>query len=121
MKPSVTHLSGCHVTAADKRNILTAIEFLRGEFEAYVKACPEVTPDYARMWVKVNGRKQYAIRPDGPPGEYVVHIGQNETDSAGRKVWRDYASRVRADGIEPLYMPAAGYEMQLAFDFEVTQ
>tara|TARA_R110002074_G_scaffold402155_1_gene604073 strand:+ start:829 stop:1182 length:354 start_codon:yes stop_codon:yes gene_type:complete len=107
-KPAVSLLMGRHITAADKRNIVEGIEYLRKEFAPYVAAMPAETPDYAATWIKRGASaKRYSITPNAEAGTYSVTIRENYRTDAGEMRQRDMAVTVQVANIEPLYMPAA--------------
>lgn len=91
MKPSVKHLEGLHLTAADKRSILECIEFLRSE-------------NNHAMWLGRKGSpKRYCIAPAGEtPNRYAVLIKENYRTDLGRPASRQSRHVVEVRGVDPL-------------------
>ena len=107
-KPTVSLIKGRHITAADKRNIVEGIEYLRKDFAPFVAALPAQVPDYGAIWIKRGASaKRYSITPTADLGTYSVTIRENYRTDAGEMRQRDMAVTVQVANIEPLYMPAA--------------
>ncbi|MBU2359321.1 MAG: hypothetical protein KKB02_10380 [Alphaproteobacteria bacterium] len=107
-KAAVSLIKGRHITAADKRNIVEGIEWLRQETAPYVAALPNQTPNYGAIWIKRGtSAKRYSIAPTGDLAIYSVTIRENYRSDAGDMRQRDMAVMVQIANIEPLYMPAA--------------
>lgn len=107
-KAAVSLIKGRHITAADKRNIVEGIEWLRQDFAAYVAAMPTQTPDYGAIWIKRGASaKRYSITPTGDLGTYSVTIRENYRADAGDMRQRNMTVTVQVANLEPLYMPAA--------------
>lgn len=98
MKPSVTLLAGYHITAADKRNILGCIAFMRDKD-------PETWSD---NWMGLpKSPKSYGLAPDPEqPGRYSVLIREKYRDDMGRRKDRQSSVIVEVKGVEPLPLPA---------------
>jgi len=107
-KPAVSLIKGRHITAADKRNIVEGIEWLRQDFAASVAAMPAQTPDYGAIWIKRGtSAKRYSITPTADRGTYRVTIRENYRADSGQMRQRDMVVTVKVANLEPLYMPAA--------------
>mgnify|MGYP003119316080 FL=1 len=107
-KAAVSLIKGRHITAADKRNIVEGIAYLRKDFAPYVAAMPAQVPDYGAIWIKRGASaKRYSIAPTGDLSTYSVTIRENYRTDAGEMRQRDMAVMVQIANIEPLYMPAA--------------
>ena len=91
MKPSVKHIEGRHLTAADKRNILGCIEYLR-------------TEDNHALWLGRRGsKKQYCICPDPEtPNRYSVLIRETYTSDSGQKRESQTRHVIEVRGVDPL-------------------
>ena len=102
---SVTLVSGTHITASDKRNILEGIDYLRMIFAPIIEECPGTRPDYAGLKLRRKGSpKAYCIDPcASTPSQYAVTIHSNETTSYGKPLHRAAHVTVRVMGDEPLY------------------
>lgn len=116
MKPTVTLLTGRHITAADKRAIVEGIEYLRQDFAPYIEAAPEIAPAYGKaMLRRGKSPKGYQIAPEpDAPGVYYVTITTNETTDAGRPQQRVARVSVEVKGIAPLYLPQQRGQLALA-------
>ncbi len=107
-KAAVSLIKGRHITAADKRNIVEGIEYLRKDFAPYVAAMPAQVPDYGAIWIKRGASaKRYSIAPTADLDTYSVTIRENYRAGSGQMRQRDMAVMVQVANIEPLYMPAA--------------
>lgn len=107
-KAAVSLIKGRHITAADKRNIVEGIAYLRKDFAPYVAAMPAQVPDYGAIWIKRGASaKRYSIAPTDDRATYSVTIRENYRTDAGEMRQRDMAVMVQIANIEPLYMPAA--------------
>lgn len=107
-KAAVSLIKGRHITAADKRNIVEGIEYLRKYFAPYVAAMPAQVPDYGAIWIKRGASaKRYSIAPTGDLATYSVAIRENYRTDAGEMRQRDMAVMVQIANLEPLYMSAA--------------
>lgn len=106
-KHSVTLIEGSHLTATDKRNILSAIEFLREKFSDFIDYSPATVPNYGAMKLKRKGwRKTYVLDPcPKTPNVYTVTIHSNETNAYGMPLYRAATVRVQVKGADPLYLP----------------
>lgn len=86
MTPQVILVTGYHLTAADKRNILDCIEFLRGQEglehpfpllrrpgspKRYALAPHEAGSDYYQVILKIAERNDYGC-PQERTGRYVI-------------------------------------------------
>lgn len=91
MKPSVKMIKGTHLTAADKRNILGCIEFLR-------------TEDNHSIWMGRKGsKKRYSLAPDPEiPNRYSVLIKENYTSDFGQKRENTTTYIIETRGVDPL-------------------
>lgn len=91
MKPSIFRITGGHLTARDKRNILDCIEYLRGQ-------------DHHNAWLGYKGSpKRYCVTADADlPNIYGVRISENYTTDWGEKRQREWKFTVEAKGIDPL-------------------
>ena len=91
MKPGISKITGVHLTATDKRNILACIEYLREQ-------------DHHDQWLsRRRSPKQYHITPDSEqPNIYEVRILENYTTDFGEKRQGKSRYTVEAKGIEPL-------------------
>lgn len=74
----IRHIEGRHLTAADKRNILGGIEYLRNQ-------------DTCEMWLRRGGsKKQYRLTPDPEiPHRYSVEIREVYSTDFGQLRHRD--------------------------------
>jgi hypothetical protein len=107
-KAAVSLLKGVHITAADKRNIVEGIEYLRQTFAPYVEALPAMTPDYAAIWIKRGkSAKRYSIAPNADGTTYSVTIRENYRTDAGEMRQRDMAIMVQIVNLAPLHQAAA--------------
>lgn len=99
MKPSVKHIEGLHLTAADKRSILECIEFLRGE------------ENYALMLGRKGSPKRYCLNPDPEiSNRYAVVIEEAYRTDSGRRDTRTSRHVVEVRGVDPL--PRADWSLQ---------
>ena len=91
MKPSVRHIEGRHLPAADKRNILGGIEYLRNQ-------------ETCAMWLRRGGsKKQYRLTPDPAiPHRYGVEIREAYTSDFGQLRHRDARHIIETSGVDPL-------------------
>ena len=91
MKPGISMITGRHLTATDKRNILACIEYLREQ-------------DHHDQWLnRKRSPKQYHITPDSEkPNIYNVRVLEKYTTDWGEKRQRKSNFTVEAKGIEPL-------------------
>lgn len=91
MRPSISKLTGGHLTARDKQTILDVIDHLRNQ-------------EYHNMWLGFKGSpKRFCVIPDrDEPNTYQVRIRENYTSDWGAKRQREWKSTVKAKGIEPL-------------------
>ena len=108
-KPTVTLIKGLHITAAEKRGVLTSINTLRNAFADALAAVPTIRPNYGgqRVFLR-HSPKSYVVEPlEGRPGDYAVAIITVEKDDRGRRVERRRPVTVRVSGIDHLYMPGA--------------
>lgn len=107
MKPSVSLVEGRHITAADKRNILASIEYLRTTFAFFVEASPQTVPNYAGQWVGRKGsKKRYSLSPcPEVQGRIRVVIRETDSNDYGRKLDRDWRVTVTVSGVAPLHLP----------------
>lgn len=98
MKPSVKLLAGRHITAADKRNILASIEFLRDKD-------PET---WATTYVGLKrSPKSYGIKPDPErPGRYGVVIRTNYRNDWGAPREELSTVLIEVAGADPLPLGA---------------
>lgn len=98
MKPSVKMIKGTHLTAADKRNILSCIEFLR-------------TEENHAIWMGQKGsKKQYLLAPNPEiPNRYSVSIKENYTSDFGQKRENITTCIVETRGVDPL--PSADWSI----------
>lgn len=105
MKPSVTLLSGRHITAADKRNILGCIEFMRDKDPA----------TWSENFMGLpRSQKSYGIAPDPEqPGRYAVVIRTKYRTDHGEARESNQSVVVETKGCTPLPHPA--YETQDLF------
>ncbi len=107
MKPSVHLIKGYHITAADKRNIIAAINFLEEKFSAFVQADPRMVPHYGEIAVKRGSSpKSYAVTPRASAvGTYDVVIRENyKSDFGDARVGKQTVT-VEVRGVPPLYLP----------------
>jgi len=96
MKPSVKMIKGTHLTAADKRNILGCIEFLRTE------------ENYAIWMGRKGSKKQYLLAPDRViPNRYCLLIKENYISDFGQKRENTTTFIIETRGVDPL--PSAGW------------
>lgn len=97
MKPTVTKLSGTHLTATDKRNILAVIEYLRDKDPA----------TYSTLYSgAARSPKSYSLCPDPIiPDVYSVMIRQNYRTDRGEPRTRESGYLVKVDNIDPLPIP----------------
>jgi hypothetical protein len=107
MKPSVSLIEGLHITAADKRNIIAGIEYLRTTFSPFVEASPQTVPNYAGQWFGRKGsKKRYSLTPcSDTAGHYGVIIRERETNDYGTPFDRDWCVTIAVAGLEPLHLP----------------
>lgn len=91
MRPSISKISGSHLTARDKRTILDVISYLKNQ-------------EYHNMWLGFKGSpKRFCVIPDPEePNIYKVRIRENYTSDWGEKRQREWKSTVKAKGIEQL-------------------
>ena len=91
MKPTIKHIEGTHLTAADKRNIIDCIEYLR-------------TQDNHAQWLGRKGsKKHYCITPDpSRANTYLVLIREAYTNDYGRKLDHTTRHAVVTRNVEPL-------------------
>lgn len=108
MRATVKLIEGLHITAADKRNILDGIEYLRETFARFVEASPETVPNYAIQWVKRKGsKKSYSIAPcPNTPNNYQVTMRETYTNDYGARRQHDSWATVELRGVAPLHLPA---------------
>lgn len=91
IRPSVTMIEGRHLTAADKRNILASIEYLRGVSERAV-------------WLGRPGSpKRYCLAPvEGDPARYRVVAEETYRSDAGQRRTRQSRFLIEVRGADPL-------------------
>jgi hypothetical protein len=90
-RPSVTMIEGRHLTAADKRNILASIEYLRG------------VPDRAVWLGRPGSPKRYCLAPvEGDPARYRVVAEETYRSDAGQRRTRQSRFLIEVQGIDPL-------------------
>lgn len=105
MKPSVTLLAGRHITAADKRNILGCIEFMRDKD-------PDTWSD--NFMGLPRSPKDYGLAPDPEqPGRYSVIIRTRYRSDHGEPRESQQSVVVEVKGAKPLPLPT--YETQDLF------
>ena len=99
MKRLVRHIEGRHLTAADKRNILGGIEYLRNQ-------------ETCEMWLRRGGsKKQYRLTPDPEiPNRYSVEIREAYTTDFGQLRHRDTRHVIETSGVDPL--PSSGWPVE---------
>lgn len=97
MKPKVKLISGLHITATDKRNIVACIDFQRDK-------APET---WGKNWLGLqNSPKSYGVEPDPEkPGRYKVAIRANYRSDTGEKRAQISAVVVQVENLEPLPHP----------------
>lgn len=92
MSARVKLISGLHITAADKRNIVAVIEHMAS------------LPSEERLlayYGKPSSLKSYAVLPDPEAcGRYSVSIKTRERDDFGRKQSRSFNIVVEVQGTE---------------------
>ena len=90
-RPSVTMIEGRHLTAADKRNILGSIEYLRGVEER-------------AAWLGRPGSpKRYCLAPiEGEPARYRVIAEETYRSDAGQRRTRQSRFLIEVRGVGPL-------------------
>ena len=90
-RPSVTMIEGRHLTAADKRNILASIEYLRGIAERAV-------------WLARPGSsKRYCLAPvDGDPARYRVIAEESYRSDGEQRRTRQSHFLIEVRGVAPL-------------------
>lgn len=90
-RPSVTMIEGRHLTAADKRNILGCIEFLREQTERAV-------------WMARPGsNKRYCLAPvENQPTRFRVIAEETYRSDAGQRRTRQSRFLIEVRGVEPL-------------------
>lgn len=90
-RPSVTMIEGRHLTAADKRNILASIEYLRGVEERAV-------------WLGRPGSpKRYCLAPvEGETGRYRVIVEETYRSDAGQRRTRQSRFLIEVWGVDSL-------------------
>lgn len=90
-RPSVTIIEGRHLTAADKRNILASIEYLRGMRERAV-------------WLGRPGSpKRYCLAPvEGEPDRYRVITEETYRSDAGKRRTRQSRFLIEVRGVDSL-------------------
>ncbi len=107
MKPSVHLIKGLHITAADKRNIIAAIIFLKEKFATSVQADPHMVPNYGDIAVKRGSSpKSYAITPHAcATGTYDVVIREKYKSDFGEERFAKAFVTVEVRGVPSLYLP----------------
>lgn len=105
MKPQIRLISGTHLTATDKRNLLAVIEFERA-------SRPE---QWGTRWLgPLKSPKSYAVTPDPEkPGRYMALIQTREKNDRGEMKMRKSGVIFDAVNVEPLLHPA--YQTQDLF------
>lgn len=90
-RPSVTMIEGRHLTAADKRNILASIEYLRGVEERAV-------------WLGRPGSpKSYCLAPvEGEPSRYRVIAEETYRSDTGQRRARQSCFLIEVRGVDSL-------------------
>lgn len=90
-RPSVTMIEGRHLTAADKRNILASIEYLRGVEERAV-------------WLGRPGSpKRYCLAPvEGEPARYRVIAEETYRSDTGQRRARQSRFLIEVRGVDSL-------------------
>ena len=98
MKRTVRLIEGRHITAADKRNILGCIEYLRGE-------------DNHAQWLGRKGSaKRYCLTSDlAQANRFHVLIGETYRTDSGAKRERQSKVIIETTGVDPL--PAVSWEI----------
>ena len=90
-RPGVTMIEGRHLTAADKRNILGCIEFLRYSVERAVWLARPKSP------------KRYCLAPvEGDPARYRVIAEEAYRSDAGQRRTRQSRFLIEVRGVDPL-------------------
>ena len=98
MKRTVRLIEGLHITAADKRNILDCIEYLRGE------------ANHAQWLGRKGSSKRYCLTSDPEnPNRYYVLIGETYRTDSGSKRERQSPVTIETTGVDPL--PAASWKI----------
>lgn len=95
MRPSVKHIEGRHLTAADKRNILDSIEFLR--------ATPNHVAHPAAWLGRPGSKKQYCTAPDpDTPDRWFVVIRETYRTDHGQRRQSQARHVIETRGVDPL-------------------
>lgn len=91
IRPSVTMIEGRHLTAADKRNILECIEFIRYAANRAV-------------WLgRPGSRKRYCFAPvDGDPARFRVLAEETYRSDAGQRRTRQFRYLIEVRDVDPL-------------------
>ena len=98
MRPAVRLIEGLHITAADKRNILDCIEYLRSE------------ENHAQWLGRKGSAKRYCLTSDPEqPNRFHVLIGETYSTDSGGKRERQSKVTIETTGVDPL--PAASWEI----------
>lgn len=97
MKPQVSLIEGRHITAADKRNILDCIEYLRDQHPA----------TWGVDWLgRKSSQKRYAVAPVlETPNRYEVKIREHYRNDYGCPCERTIRVVVETKGVDPLPAP----------------
>jgi len=91
MKSTVRLIEGLHITAADKRNILECIEYLRGE------------ENHAQWLGRKGSAKRYCLTSDPEQANrFHVLIGETYRTDSGGKRERQSKVTIETTGVEPL-------------------
>ena len=95
-RPGVTMIEGRHLTAADKRNILASIEYLRG------------IPERAVWLARPGSPKRYCLAPvEGEPARYRVIAEETYRSDTGQRRTRQWCFLIEVRGVKPL--PTGGW------------
>lgn len=90
-RPSVKMIEGRHLTAADKRNILGCIEFLR------------YAADRAVWLSRPGSNKRYCLAPvEDDPARFHVIAEETYCSDAGQRRTRQSRFLIKVRGVEPL-------------------
>lgn len=90
-RPSVTMIEGLHLTAADKRNILASIEYLRG------------VPERAIWLGRPGSPKRYCLAPvEVNPVRYRVIAEEKYCTDAGQRRTRQSRLLNQVRGTDPI-------------------